>query len=146
MTTVFIDTAILMYAGGGPHELRDSSANIVRLARDGELDGVISAEVVQEILHRFVAIRRPDLGARMARDALDLFAPVLPITHAVMDRMPDLVGRYPSLAARDLVHVATCLEEGIGVILSPDRGLDAVRELRRISPDDADAVRQLSQG
>jgi predicted nucleic acid-binding protein len=146
LTTVFIDTAILMYAGGGPHELRDSSANIVRLARDGELDGVISAEVVQEILHRFVAIRRPDLGARMARDALDLFAPVLPITHAVMDRMPDLVARYPSLAARDLVHVATCLEEGIGVILSPNRGLDAVRELRRIGPDDADAVRQLSQG
>lgn len=117
----------------------------MRLVRDGDLDGVISAEVVQEILHRFVAIRRPDLGARMARDALDLFAPVLPITHAVMDRMPDLVGRYPSLAARDLVHVATCLEEGIGVMLSPDRGLDAVRELRRIGPDDADAVSHLSQ-
>lgn len=134
-----------MYAGGGPHELRDSSRHIVRLVRDGELDAVISAEVVQEILHRFVAIRRPDLGARMARDALDLFAPVLPITHAVLDRMPDLVTRYPSLAARDLVHVATCLEEGIGVILSPDRGLDAVRELTRVGPEDAEAVRQLAQ-
>lgn len=140
MTTVFIDTAILMYAGGGPHESRDPSGRIVRLVRDGQLDGVISAEVVQEILHRFVAIRRPDIGARMARDALDLFAPVVPITHGVMERMPHLVARYPSLAARDLVHVATCLEEGIGLIISPDRGLDAVRELRRISPKDIDIL------
>ncbi len=146
MTANFIDTAILMYAGGASHESGEPSRHIVRLVRDGELDGVISAEVVQEILHRFVAIRRPDVGARMARDALDLFAPVLPITHAVMDRMPDLITRYPSLAARDLVHVATCLEQAIGVMVSPDRGLDAVRELRRISPEDTDAVGQLSQG
>lgn len=143
MTTVFIDTAILMYAGGGPHELREPSGRIVEMVRDGKIDGVISVEVVQEILHRFVAIRRPEIGARMARDALDLFAPVLPLTHGVMDRMPDLVGRYPALAARDLVHVATCMEEGIGVIVSPDRGLDAVQDVRRIGPDDVDALARL---
>jgi len=63
---------------------------------------------------------------------LDLFAPVLPITHAVMDRMPELAERYPGLAARDLVHVATCLEAGIATIVSSDRGLDAVTEIRRL--------------
>jgi predicted nucleic acid-binding protein len=140
--TVFIDTAVLMYAAGGPHELRDPCVKIVLEIRDRRLEGVISAEVVQEILHRFVAIRRPEVGARIARDALDLFAPVVPITHRLMNRMPELIGQYPSLAARDLVHVATCLEEGIGVIVSPDRGLDAVRDIRRIDPGDADAVRE----
>jgi len=131
-----------MYAAGTPHELREPSVRIVRLVRDGMLQAVISAEVVQEILHRFVAIRRPEVGARIARDALDLFAPVLPITHAVMDRMPELIARYPSLTARDLVHVATCLEDGIGAIVSPDRGLDAVREVRRIPLEDAGALLQ----
>lgn len=134
MTLVFIDTAVLMYAGGAAHELKEPSARVVRQVRDRELDGVISAEVVQEILHRFIAIRRPETGAQMARDALDLFAPVLPLTHAVMDRMPDLMNRYSTRAARDLVHVATCLEEGIGFIVSPDRGLDAVTEVRRLDP------------
>jgi predicted nucleic acid-binding protein len=133
-----------MYAGGGQHDLRDPSVHVVRLVRDAKLDGVISAEVVQEILHRFLAIRRAPVGVQMARDALDLFGPVLPLTHRVMDRMPDLVGRYPALAARDLIHVATCLEEGIGVIVSPDRGFDRVRELRRVAPDDADAVAALA--
>jgi predicted nucleic acid-binding protein len=101
---------------------------------------VTQAARLREVLHRFVAIRRPELGARIARDALDLFAPVLPITHGVMDRMPKLVEVYPELAARDLVHVATCLENGLGAIVSPDRGLDAVREIRRIEPADVDAA------
>jgi len=127
-----------MYAAGEPHPLREASVRVVRAVRDGGLDGVISAEVVQEILHRFVAIRRPELGARIARDALDLFGPVLPITHAVMDRMPRLVEAYPMLAARDLVHIATCLENGIGAIVSPDRGLDSVTEISRIEPADVD--------
>lgn len=53
-----------------------------------------------------------------------------------MDRMPQLVERYPGLAARDLVHVATCLEAGIGTIVSSDRGLDTVASIRRLAIDD----------
>jgi predicted nucleic acid-binding protein len=141
LTPVFIDTAVLMYAAGGPHALREPSVRIVRSVSDGRLDAVISAEVVQEILHRFVAISRPEQGARIARDALDLFAPVVSLTHGVMERMPDLVSRYPSLAARDLVHVATCLEGGLNVIVSPDRGFDLVREVKRVDPLDEAGLR-----
>jgi predicted nucleic acid-binding protein len=90
--------------------------------------------VVQEIFHRFIAIRRPEMGIAMASDVMTSFAPLLPVTHAVMARLPDLVGRYPRLAARDLIHVATCLEEGIEAIVSPDHGFDEVTEIRRIDP------------
>jgi len=123
-----------MYAAGEDHPLREPCVRVIEEVRDGRIEATISAEVVQEILHRFVAIRRAELGVLLARDALDLFSPVLAITHAVMDRMPGLIGRYPALAARDLVHVATCLEYGIDEIVSPDRGFDAVGEIRRIAP------------
>lgn len=129
MTDFFLDTAVLMYAAGAEHALRAPSQRIVERVAAGDLDAAISAEVVQEVLHRFVATHRADLGGRIARDALDLFDPVLPVTHAVMSRMPALVERYPKLSARDLVHVATCLEAGIGTIVSPDRGFDAVSEI-----------------
>ena len=99
---------------------------------------MISAEVVQEILHRFTRIGRPADGTALASAALDLFAPVLPITHGLMRRLPALIEQHPSLAARDLVHVATCLHEGITDIVSPDRGFDTVPNIRRISPDDPD--------
>ncbi len=132
--TLFLDTAVFMYAGGREHPLRAPCRAILERVVAGALEATTSAEVVQEILHRFVAIGRPEVGAAMARDVLDAFEPVLPVTHGVMRRMPDLLGRYPALSARDLVHVATCLEEGIEAIVSPDRGFDQVPEIRRIDP------------
>ena len=132
--TLFLDTAVFVYAGGREHPLRAACRAILERVAAGALDATRSAEVVQEILHRFIAIGRPEIGAAMARDVLDAFEPVLPVTHGVMRRMPDLLGRYPTLAARDLVHVATCLEEGIVAIVSRDRGFDQVREIRRIDP------------
>ena len=132
--TVFIDTAVPMYAAGGDHPLRLPCGRILAMIKQGDLDAVTSIEVVQEIAHRFLSIRRPDSAVRLASDVLDLFAPVLPVTHAVMRRLPDLMEQYPSLASRDLVHVATCIHEGITEIVSPDRGFDQVAELRRIDP------------
>lgn len=134
--TVFVDTAVPMYAAGGSHPLRSPSLRILKLIKQGELDGVTSTEVVREIAHRFMSVRRPDIARQLATDVLDLFAPVLPVTHALMRRVPDLVALYPSLASRDLVHVATCLHEGITEIISPDRGFDLVVGLRRIDPSE----------
>jgi predicted nucleic acid-binding protein len=132
--TAFIDTAVIMYAAGAEHPLRDPSRRVLSRIGNGELDGVISVEVVQEILHRFVSVRRSEVGQAQAREAMDFFAPVLPLTHALMRRVPDLALKYPGLDARDLVHVATCIHEGITEIVSPDRGFDQVAELRRIDP------------
>jgi predicted nucleic acid-binding protein len=126
-----------MYAAGTEHPLREPCRDVLRRISDGELDAAISTEVVQEILHRLTRIGRPAEGTALARAALDLFAPVLPITHATMRRVPDLVDRHPTLAARDLVHVATCQAEGIGEIVSPDRGFDTVPGLRRLDPAEA---------
>jgi len=132
--TAFVDTAVLMYAVGTDHPLREPCREVLRRIGAGDLDATTSVEVVQEIFHRFLALRRAAQGAEIANDALDLFAPVLPVTHAVMRRMPALVARYPELTARDLVHVATCQHEGISEIISPDRGFDSVDGLARIDP------------
>ena len=57
----------------------------------------------------------------MAESALDVFAPVLPITERVMREMPSLFLQYPALTARDLIHVATCRIHGIEELWSADR-------------------------
>ena len=132
--TVFIDTAILMYAAGAQHPFRAPCRRIVEAVGRRSIDAVTSTEVIQELVQRYAAIGRRAEGAELATRSLDLFAPVLPITHALMRRVPDLVGRYPSLTARDAIHVATCLHEGIAEIVSADRAFDAVTEIRRIDP------------
>jgi predicted nucleic acid-binding protein len=132
--TVFVDTAVIMYAAGGEHPLREPCVRILDRVSAGALDAVTSAEVVQEILHRYLSIRQPGTAVRVAVQATDMFAPVLPISHFLMRRVPDLALRYPSLQARDLVHVATCIHEGITEIVSPDAAFDVVHELRRLDP------------
>jgi predicted nucleic acid-binding protein len=137
--SVFVDTAVIMYAGGRDHRLREPCTSLLRAIVAGEIEGATSAEVVQEILHRFTASGARAIGAAMAEATLDIFAPVLPITEGVMRRMPALVLEYPAMAARDLVHVATCREAGIDLIVSPDRGFDTIDGLARIDPVDAPA-------
>lgn len=132
-----------MYAGGAPHRLREPCRSVLRLVEEGRLPAATSAEVIQEILHRFVALQRPDLGSTMAAATLDLLGPVLPVTHAVMQRTTSLVKRYPALSARDLVHVATCMEEGIELVVTPDLGFDTVSEVHRIPPEDEGALASL---
>lgn len=132
--TLFVDTAVLIYAAGAAHDLREPCRRILLKIGSGALEATTSVEVVQEILHRYMSIRRPDVGRQLASETMDVFAPVLPVTHALMRRVPDLAERYPDLSARDLVHVATCIHEGITEIVSPDRGFDQVTEVRRIDP------------
>lgn len=137
--SVFIDTAVIMYAGGAPHPMRSHCVDLLTAVVERRIEAVTSAEVIQEILHRFTAIDRRPVGAQMAEAALDLFAPVLPINEAIMRKMPNLVTKYRDLSARDLVHVATCEVAGIDLIVSSDRGLDEVEELTRIDPKDVAA-------
>ena len=132
--TAFIDSAIVMFAAGGEHVLREPSIRILDEVSAGRLAAEVSVEVVQEIYHRYHAVRRNDLAVTVAERTMDMFAPVLPVTHAVMRRVPDLAARYPDLQARDLIHLATCIHEGITEIISPDRGFDQVAEVRRIDP------------
>ena len=134
--SAFVDTAVLMYAVGADHPLRAPCRRVLARVESGEIDAEVSVEVIQELIHRYLAIGRRDAVMDLATAALDLFAPVLPVTHAVMRRVPALVPQYPRLAARDLIHVATCQHEGIAEIISPDRGFDAVAGLRRIDPAD----------
>lgn len=120
--------------------MREPSRRLLEAVIEGEIDAVTSAEVIQEIHHRFTALGDRRRGAAMAEAALDIFAPVLPIAEAVMRRMTDLVLSLEGLSARDLVHVATCAEARIEVIVSPDHGFDQVDGLARFDPLEVDQL------
>jgi hypothetical protein len=137
--TALLDAAIFMYAAGGPHPMRDPCKTVLARVAAGSLSATTSAEVVQEVLHRYRAIGRGAGGIAMAREILAAFQPVLSISDGVVRRLPDLAERYQVLSARDLIHAATCIEHGIGVIITPDRGFDEVGEIKRLDPFEAAA-------
>lgn len=133
---IFVDTNILMYAGGRDPEWRTICASALKRLLDGDLRPVTNAEVLQEILHRYVSQRRT-ADARAIHDAaVDLCTEVIPITEHHTARALELLLEHPRLAARDALHVATMEERGIRAMLSVDQDFDGMPGVDRLDPRD----------
>ena len=95
-----------------------------------------SAEVLQEILHRYSAIDRHG-DARTVYDSVTaICSDIVPITERQTARALDLLLRHPHLPARDALHVATMEARGIRRILSADRHFDRLETVDRVDPAD----------
>ena len=90
-------------------------------------------DVIQEILHRYVAIRRRDAIDPCVTVLLELADEVFDVdVESVLDAR-DLVRDHEDLSARDALHVAVMRRHGVRRILSFDKGFDQVEGLDRIA-------------
>jgi predicted nucleic acid-binding protein len=129
---IFVDSNIPMYLVGQPHPLKDRArARLEQLVAQGE-SLVTSAEVLQEIVHRYQAIRRVD-AMRAALEVLTgLVSEVHPVERRDVLRAVGVLEGAPALSARDALHVAVMERHGVRDILSFDAGFDLVSQVRRL--------------
>lgn len=129
---ILVDSNIPMYLVGAAHAHKiDAQRLVERALSDGERL-VTDSEVLQEILHRYVAIGRRD-AIQPAFDALlGIVDEVLPIRRVEALRARDIVLGHDRISARDAVHLAVMEENGIARVLSFDRGLDAYPGIVRL--------------
>ncbi len=129
---IFVDSNIPMYLVGAPHPRKDAArAAIERCVNRGERL-VTSSEVMQEILHRYVAIKRPD-AIQPAFDALTgIVDEVYGIDAVDVTAARDVLLARAKMSARDALHVAVMKRRGIERVMSFDAGFDAVAWLERI--------------
>lgn len=129
---IFIDSNIPMYLIGAPHPHKLDSQALLETAISEDRRLVTDAEVLQEICHRFTSIDRRE-AIQPAFDAiLGLVDDVLPVDRETVESAKDMLLRYPSLSARDAVHVAAMQRGEIIRIMTFDRGFDAVPWIERI--------------
>ena len=130
---ILVDSNIPMYLVGAPHPHKtDAQRWLEKLIRERQRL-VTDAEVLQEILHRYVAIDRRD-AIQPAFDALlTVVDEVLPVNHAAVERAKQIVLEYRRLSARDAVHLAIMEQHGIARILSFDSGVDSFPGITRIA-------------
>jgi len=131
---ILVDANVLMYAAGAPHPHKAPSAAFLERVGAGEIDAVLDAEILQEILHRYRVLDRWEQGRRVFDLARTLFPVVLPVTAEVMDRARLVLDAYPHLMARDALHAGVALEHRLDGLCSWNRDFDPVTELRRIEP------------
>jgi predicted nucleic acid-binding protein len=130
---IFIDSNVPMYLIGADHPLKDRAR---RLIEDAVVSGDVlssSAEVLQELLHRYGVIGRREF-IEPAFVALSSLSDVIySITAADVDRARRLLATTPRLSARDALHVAVMQAHDVGRIMSFDRGFDGIPGIERIA-------------
>ena len=129
---ILIDSNVPMYLVGAAHPHKSDAQRLLeRLALDNRRL-VSDAEVLQEILHRYVAIGRRDAIQPAFEALLAIVDDVLPVTIETMQRAREIVLGSAALSARDAVHIAVMQQHGVEEILSFDRRFDGVPGVRRL--------------
>jgi uncharacterized protein len=130
---ILIDSNIPMYLVGAEHPHKVDARRLLERVIAERQRLVTDAEVLQEILHRYVAIDRRD-AIQPALDALlGIVDEVIPIEDRDVLRARDVVLGVPGISARDALHVAIMQRHRIVSILSFDRGFDAVPGVKRMT-------------
>src|ERR1700739_719812 len=111
-----------MYLVGAPHMHKTDAQRPLEKWVTERQRLTTDAEVLQEILHRYVAINRRE-AIQPAFDALlGVVDQIFPIDELVAQRAKEIVLERHGLSARDAVHVAVMERHGIETILSFDAG------------------------
>ena len=130
---ILIDSNIPMYLVGSPHPHKTDAQRLLEKLISARERLVTDAEVLQEILHRYVAINRRD-AIQPAFDAvLGVVDDVLSVDVDAVQRARQVVLGYQKLSARDALHLAVMEANGIRQILSFDSGFDVYPGVSRLS-------------
>ena len=139
----FIDTNVPIYAAGREHPLKAPCAQILVLAAEHPGLFITSAEVLQELLHRYLA-----LGIwKQGREVFGRFADIMvghisSIEPADVIRAAELADGTQGLSGRDLLHAAVMQRHEVSQIVSADADFDRVADIQRLAPSSLEEWQQ----
>ena len=130
---ILVDSNIPMYLVGAPHAHKSDARRLLEKVISDRQRLVTDAEILQEILHRYVAIDRRD-AIQPAFDALiGIVDQVLAVDRSTSERAKQIVLGYRRLSARDAMHIAVMEHHGIEQIMTFDSGFDVFPGIARLS-------------
>ena len=129
---ILVDSNVPMYLVGAPHPHKVDAQRWVEKLLNERQRLVTDAEVLQEILHRYVALKRRDAIQPAFDSLLDVVDEVLSIDHAILERAKRIVFGHARLSARDAIHLAVMEQYRIDRIFTFDSGFDGFPGITRL--------------
>lgn len=131
----FIDANVPIYAAGSDHPYKEPCARILRVLANAPQTFVTDSEVLQEILHRYLASGRWTLGREVVRAFAEAMRGRVESVHAEdIALAAELADRHSRVSARDLVHAAVMQRLGVDYIISADTDFDHLEGIERLDP------------
>jgi predicted nucleic acid-binding protein len=129
---IFIDTNIPMYLVGVPHPNKDVARRLLDRSIERAERLVTDAEVLQEILHRYVAIKRRDAIQPAFNALLGIVDEVFPVEVQDVEGARDVLLGESGLSSRDALHFSIMKRHGVKRILTFDAGFDRAPGVERV--------------
>ena len=111
-----------MYLVGAAHPHKIDARRILEESIAAGERLVSDAEVLQEILHRYVAISRRDAIQPAFEVLFKTVDAIYPVDREDVEKAKNITLGYTSLSSRDAIHIAVMERYGIPTILTFDRG------------------------
>ncbi len=140
---IFVDANIPIYAAGAPHPLKDPCIEVLRLIGSQPEAFVTDAEVLQELLHRYLRLELwPDPGYVVLRNfelvmrgRIEMIRPE-DVMHAA-----GFAATYPDIPARDLLHFAVMSRLSATQVVTADKDFARLPGVTKLDPADLSAWR-----
>ena len=133
----FIDANVPIYAAGRENPNKEPCARILMMVAERPLSFVTDVEVLQEILHRYLASGRWSLGKEVLRNFAEVMHDrIQPVYLEDVELATSMADSHPDISARDLVHAAVMHRLGTHRIISADTDFDRLPDIVRLDPSD----------
>ena len=130
MDRVFIDANIPMYAAGSGHPNKETSKKILEKISRKQIYGVTSAEVLQEILHRYQSINMLSSGIAIFEEFSNIIDEILQINFKILESAKNFLSANPNILTRDAIHAATMEYYNIVYIATFDKHFEHFKNIR----------------
>jgi uncharacterized protein len=129
---IFIDSNVPMYLIGVEHPNKKISQQILKELILSDEPLVTDAEVLQEILHRYIAINRKDAIQPAFDVLLEIVDEVFPVDTMIVEKAKEIVLSRRKISARDALHIAVMRDRDINRIFTFDTGFDEMPGIERL--------------
>ena len=130
---IFVDSNIPMYLVGSPHPHKDTARRLVEKCITFNERLVTDVAVLQEILHRFTAIRRKEAIQPAFDVLLGIVDEVFVVEEKDVVQAKDNLVITKQLSAHVAIHVAVMQRYGVTQILTFDTDFDTVSGILRVA-------------
>ena len=131
----FLDTNVPIYAAGRAHPLKEPCIQVLLLAAEHPQAFITDAEVLQELLHRYLALRLWPRGREVFWRFNELMqGRVETVQVADVKQVAGMADTYSELDSRDFLHAAVMRRLGLRRVISADVGFDRLPGIESLDP------------
>ena len=129
-----LDTNVVMYAIGGPHQYKEACQRLLQDVAAGNTTYNIDVELLQEILYVYSYRGERRHALEVVDLLLRVFPDPLPIGREELIAARNVLERHPNLSPRDAIHLGVALTHGLEGIVTTDRSMSQSSEVNFFEP------------